>query len=160
MKTRGLALLLALAPLAAPAYAIDSLTGTYEGKASCKGVFGDVATKVKYDIEIRLSEQKDGVVMTTFFEGAMGSDLYRSYHVEVADKPDRAKIGGVTCTLATEADVTGIALQGDVVIKPGSAKGTIKGTYTLYSAPPILDACTFSVKRTSTAPPKVIGCVP
>jgi hypothetical protein len=139
----------------APALAIESLTGTYEGKATCKGVFGDATTKEKYDLTIQILEA-EGIVLTTRFGDLPNTDVFRGYVVELA-KLDRGKVAAVSCTLGA-TDLTGISLQGDVVIKPGSANGTIKGSLTLFVPPTVVDVCTFTVKRTATAVAKLEGC--
>jgi hypothetical protein len=160
VKTRSLSFLAITAALvlsAAPARAIDSLSGTYEGKASCKGISGGDATKVKTGLTIRIVEGA-GITMTAAFTGSMGGETLLGFHAEYTGKVDRAKLAAVSCGLSS-GNVDGVSLEGDVVIKPGSEKGTVKGSLTVYVADGnVIDVCTFSVKRTSNIAPKLLGC--
>lgn len=150
-------LAIGLALSAVPASAIDSLTGTYEGKFSCKGSNNGVPSKNKGAVTLAISElpmanhaslSEDGVAIGTF-------DEFK--HIEETGKDDRSKVAGGDCGLLNVG--RGIALAADVVIKSGSEKGTIKGTYIrLGEKPSRIDVCTFSAKRTAVADPEVAGC--
>jgi hypothetical protein len=142
----------------APARAIDSLTGTYEGKMSCKGQSGINATKTKADIKIDVLDAEVDLLQVTVLPVLPVGAVVELLVLGPLVKPDRAKIGGVDCTLERLAK-SGIALQADAVIKPGSEKGTLKGSFFHYEgAASIVDVCTFAVKRTTTTAPELLGC--
>jgi hypothetical protein len=141
---------------AAPAAAIDDVTGTYEGKLTCRQISNGTATKVKQDVVVGLDEGKGGFVAVDVgsLATAIGGIL-----VEDTAKTDRAKIVGVECGV-TYLNTVGGALHADLVIKPGSDKGTVKGTLVVMDeAVPLGSLCTFTAKRTSTTPPKLDLCL-
>jgi hypothetical protein len=149
-----LAIGLALAPV--PASAIDLLTGTYEGKYSCKGSNNGTPTKSKGEATIAITEGKVSL-LATLSEDATQVGIFELLHIEETAKQDRSKIAGGDCGLLNVG--RGAALAGDVVIKPDSEKGAIKGTYIRMGAKPDrIDVCSFSVKRTATTDPMVLGC--
>jgi hypothetical protein len=159
MKVRFVAsttITIGLALAALPASAIDSLTGTYEGKFSCKGSNNGAPTKGKGDAVLTITE--DGTVLAALTEnGAPAGGTFDLLHIEETAKQDRSKVAGADCGLLNVG--RGIALEGDVVIKTGSEKGTVKGSYIrLGDKPARIDVCTFTVKRTSTTDPAVQGC--
>jgi hypothetical protein len=151
----GLALVLGTAP----ARALDSVSGSYAGKMSCKGYSGGTATKTKLDITIDAIDGK-GVGLQVKTAGTqIGQTIISPLLLEDTAKLDRAKLAGVDCATSPFSSV-GMALQADVVIKPGSPKGTLKGTLTRRSGEGAgsIDQCTFSVKRTSTKEPLFAFC--
>jgi hypothetical protein len=142
---------------AAPASAIDLLTGTYTGKMSCKGQSGIEATKSKSDITIDVVEGM-GVLLQVKQGPILLAEVVEALVLESMAKPDRAKLGGLSCLLEA-GQLSGIAFQADAVIKEGSEKGTLKGSLIRYeSGASIVDVCTFSAKRTSTAAPVLAAC--
>ena len=142
----------------APARAIDDMTGTYTGKMSCKGQSGINATKSKADIGIDVLDGETPLLKVTTLPVLPLGDTVELVLGEPLAKPDRAKVGGVDCDLS-EASKSGIAIQADVVIKPGSDKGTLKGSLIHYEGTlGIIDVCTFSAKRTSTTAPALAQC--
>jgi hypothetical protein len=76
--------------------------------------------------------------------------------IDSADKPDRGKFSGLTCGL-TVGTLNGSSVHADLTIKPGSSKGSIKGTIHVHQ-PGTAGFCTFSGKRTSTEAPNVLLC--
>jgi hypothetical protein len=150
----GLALALVLVLAAAPALALDDISGSYAGKMSCKGYSGGTAAKTKLDITIDVAEGK-GVALQVKAGGAqIGETIISPILLEDAAKLDRGKLAGVDCATSFASSV-GVALQADAGVKPGSEKGTLKGTLTRRSGvgAGAIDECTFSVKRTSTTVP-------
>ena len=159
MKPRILAsmsLATGLALAAVPALAIDSLTGTYEGKFSCKGSNAGAPTKAKGDATVAISEGVS-ILANVSENGTPVGGTFELLHIEETAKDDRSKIAGADCGLLNVG--RGVALQGDVVIKTGGEKGTIKGTYIrMGEKPNRIDLCTFNAKRTAIADPEVQGC--
>jgi energy-converting hydrogenase Eha subunit B len=71
---------------------------------------------------------------------------------------DRGKLTGVQCGLSFSNYVGG-AVHADVVIKPGSEGGTLKGTLIdLDEAGFVAALCSFTAKRISTADPGPSPC--
>jgi hypothetical protein len=150
------ALALGLVP-ATSAGAAASLSGTYEGKLSCKGLAGGAASKAKQDIVIAVSEDPIGFNME-IHAGAtqIGADL-RGFVMDDAGKPDRAKLFGIDCSMEV-ISLSSLTLIADAVAKEGSEKATLKGSLTDTAGKTQILDCTFSVKRTGVAPPKIDGC--
>jgi hypothetical protein len=148
---------LALA-VAAPALALDTLTGTYTGKMSCKGYANQAPTKSKQDITIDVIDSKGFVLQVRAGATDVGTAVF-AFKIEDAVKTDRGTFAGVDCTL-TSISGDGIALRGDAVVKPGNGKATLKGSLTRQDVDGdgLVEHCTFSVKRTSTTAPKFPFC--
>jgi hypothetical protein len=162
MKIHGLGSTLAACALglalAAPAGAAESLTGTYEGKLNCKGLVAGAATKTKRDATIQVSEGKIGTsIVITADSTSLGNPIF-AFVMDDTGKADRAKVFGVDCELdaVARSDLTFVA---DAVAKEGSEKATLKGTITDTTDRTRILECAFSVKRTTAAPPKILGCV-
>ena len=161
MKLTKLAVLAAAAfVVSAPAHAIDNMTGVYNGKMSCKGNRDGVPTKTKGDASVSVVEDATVRLLVTLDSVLLGGPVGVFRIVEAA-KPDRAKIQGLDCP-STTSSTTSLTIAGDVVIKTGSEKGTIKGTLIRRSspAPALIEVCAFTVKRTSTELPEVVACPP
>jgi hypothetical protein len=162
MKTRRLVLLplaAALALSAAPARALESLSGAWTGKLSCKGSAAGNATKSKRDLTLRIVDG-EGVQMTVAADGAVIGETVRVFLAEDAAKTDRGRFAGVSCDLDAFS-LQGLSISADAVVKTGSGKGSLKGT--LYRVSPmgvVLEDCTFSAKRTDALPPKIEFCLP
>jgi hypothetical protein len=141
---------------ASPAGAIDTVTGTYEGKMTCRQIASGETTKVKQDVVVDVFE---GVSNFVGLDVGDVSNAIGGVLVEDTAKPDRAKLVGVECGV-TYLNTVGGVLHADVVIKQGSDKGTMKGTLIVMDEfAPLGSLCTFTVKRTSTAEPMVEPCL-
>jgi hypothetical protein len=161
MKITKLAVLAAaVLAVAAPAHAIDNMTGVYNGKMSCKGNRDGVATKSKGDASVSVVDDTTVRLLVTLDSVLLGGTVNVFRLVDDA-KPDRAKIQGLDCP-STTSSPTSLTIAGDVVIQTGSEKGTIKGTLIRRNSPDpaSIDVCTFTVKRTSTELPEVVACPP
>jgi hypothetical protein len=146
---------------AAPARAIDPMTGSYAGKLSCKGYAGGTPSKSKHDATVVVVEGKTIRLLVTA-DGAPFGDTVSVFRLAHATKLDRAKIQGLDCP-STNSSSLSLTIEGDVVIKPGSEKGTIKGSLIrrdTLGMPAAIEVCTFTVKRTSTELPEVPPCPP
>jgi hypothetical protein len=155
MRVATVAAFAAFAFAASPAAAIDNVTGTYEGKMTCRQIASGATTKVKQDVTVDVFEGKSNIgVDVGSVSTAIGGVL-----VEDTAKTDRAKLVGVECGV-TFLNTAGGVLHADVVIKPGSDKGTIKGTLIVMDEfAPLGSLCTFTAKRTSTAEPDIEPCL-
>src|SRR5262245_55286111 len=119
----------ALAGAAAlPAAALEDATGLYEGKMKCAALIGGVPDQRKGDVSIGVYDAGDGSVMMEISAPPfLGTEALSGVASEDAAKPDRGRIAAVECDLGF-ATPTGAAVSADVVVKPGGAKATLKGT--------------------------------
>jgi hypothetical protein len=152
----GLAAIGAAVLAAAPAAALDTATGVYTGKATCRQIVAGATSKSKQDVSFTLAQTGLDVSLS-----AAGTDLVFTNlegHVAAdADKLERGAFVAFTCGGPT---VAGFALHGDLVIK-SSGKASLKGTVVeLDSKADKVRICTFSAKRTSISAPPIIPCVP
>jgi hypothetical protein len=145
------------AAFGAPAAALDDASGTYTGKVKCTYIDGGNPLKEKFDITVRLVDEKYSDRMAIDTDGGVFTPTVIGQVLASTDKPDRGKFAGLTCTLSPETQ-NGSAVHSDIVIKPGSEKGSIKGTIFIYQLG-TAGICSFSAKRTSTTPPEVFLCV-
>jgi hypothetical protein len=144
--------------LATSAGAAASLTGTYEGKLSCKGLAAGATSKTKQDITILVSESKIGIAMQITAGATQVGDPLRGFVMDDSGKPDRAKLFAVDCDMNL-VQLSNLTLIGDAVAKEGNDKATLKGAITDTTGKARILDCTFSAKRTSTAPVKFEGCI-
>jgi hypothetical protein len=149
----------ALIGTGAPARAIDNLTGTYTGKLACRTYEpGEKPAKSKRDVTIEVVDNaQDPLVYLRISAGVapIGETIHVSRYPDA--KPDRVKLAGADCSFDVYSQ-TGVALQAEAAIPSGSEKGTLKGTLSRQTeAPPALEICTFSAKRTATEPPTGIN---
>jgi hypothetical protein len=148
---------------AAPALALDSATGSYEGRIKCAALTGGAASTQKADVTIRVFDAGDGTVLMAVAASPVASTAAMSGIVTgSATRPDRGKVGAVECSLSYSS-TQGATVLLDVTIPPGSAKGKLKGTLIDLAAPatstPVAAAlCTFTAKRTSTKAPNFPVC--
>lgn len=152
---------LALTLGASTAGAFD-LTGTWSGKATCKGL-GDGA-KFTGKTPILADVSQSGRDVYVMFQGF--SFLTHAVGITVANaqKPDKGEAGFVAC--GNEPDpVFGVTVRAKVSTTPSKGKGTIKLIAVVagknLSGVGVTDAtftCTGSLKRTATADPMIGGC--
>jgi hypothetical protein len=145
---------------ASPAQAIDNMTGLYNGKMSCKGNQDGVPTKSKGLASVSILEDTT-IRLLVALDGALLGGPVNVFRLAEDAKPDRAKIQGLDCP-STTSSISSLTVVGDVAIKSGTDKGTIKGTliHRNQGVPNRIDVCTFTVKRTSTELPEVLPCPP
>ena len=144
--------------LSSPAGAIDNLTGSWTGKLSCKGYAGGAPSKTKHDVAISVVQTKGARLRFTADGVALG-DTVLLYLIADEAKADRAKIQGLDCVSNFESGVS-LAMEADVAIKPGTEKGTMKGSLIRRDATGVgvIAVCTYTVKRVSTELPEVPTC--
>jgi hypothetical protein len=152
-------IVLALA-LPLPSQAID-LTGTWEGKYTCKGFEGE---KFSFTVVGTLEITQTGaeLALRVPFDG--GADEYNGVAIDDARKPETAGAAYfVHCGTSEDPgtglegfDETGFAKLKTNASGGGSFKAT---TNAFFSEPPIgAGNCKFSFKRTSTVDPVVPAC--
>jgi hypothetical protein len=139
----------------APAAALGSLTGTYDGKLSCRRIDGGVADKFKQDISVEVVDAGvDGIGMdfVGFAETIVG------YAVADASKEKSGKVNAVSCSLTSFTQV-GAVVHADASTKQGSDKATLKGTLIRMDEKGAeATICSFTVKRSTSTPPTVGVC--
>lgn len=162
MNVRSFGFFLAAAGLglavAVSAGAAESLSGSYAGKLSCKGLVAGAAAKSKRDITIDVVDGVGFAAIQVKAGATQIGEAIRAFVMDDTGKPDRAKVFGVDCGFDV-VSLENLTLIADGVAKAGSDKATLKGTLTdTTDQSQILD-CTFSVKRTTPTPPKFEVCV-
>jgi hypothetical protein len=160
MKARewGILALGAIALGAAPASALDTVAGTYEGKATCRQIVAGAASKSKHDVV--MSVVNPGATLSLQITGSADFAATGTVDGTVAGdaaKPDRGAFTGFACG---GSGVNGIAVHGDVVVK-STGRASVKGTILQADEPTdAVRICTFAVKRTAINAPPVIPCTP
>jgi hypothetical protein len=138
--------------LAAPAAALDDLTGVYDMKLTCKNLDSGVSQPFKVDEDFSLVDVGDG---TARFE-TMGFGPGLAFVLTETAKPDRGVLAGTTCSVRPDS-LNGLILRLDVNTKPADPK--LKGTLFFFGNDGSNSAsCKFTAKRAATGPVKIGGC--
>ena len=146
--------ILAALAAGAPAAAIESLTGTYAAKVSCKAIVAGERGKLKFESDLEVSDLGGGQVLlhgTALgdFDGFLLADMAR---------PDGGVLSALACPLNV-GNQNGSVLAVDVKTKPGSDDASFKGTLVNLGEGDMRSAvCKITAKRTSTSAPKLVGC--
>jgi hypothetical protein len=139
---------------AAPAGAIESVSGSYEGKLICKGVAAGDFVKEKTDVEIGIADDGAGNLILS----VSGIGIFEGFVLGSMRKPETGTLSGVSCTLGI-VDLAGAAFHAEVKVKAGSAKASFKATLTRMDLGEGRSAlCTLKAKRVSTIEPMLIVC--
>lgn len=142
---------------AAPSHAFD-LTGTWQGKQTCRGFdFVGLGAKFTLDDDIAISQAGDEVFVR------IGDSDYTGRKIDDPGKPERGRLYLVRCTTD---NVPGTETEGewdetaDFTVKTkATGSGTIKGFSTFIDFEGI-GSCKWKFKRTGSADPVVTGCTP
>jgi hypothetical protein len=160
--SRAFATAALLALLPGPALAFD-LTGTWQGKASCKGLAdGETFKRSKFEVSAGVSQSGRDVNINfaglSFVTGASG------IAVPSSKKPEKGELGFVSCGTEPEP-IFGVTGRAKVATTPSKGTGTIKFTAVVAGKDigdlGVNDAvftCTGAMKRTATADPAIGGC--
>jgi hypothetical protein len=152
-----LPLALAAACLAHPAAAFD-LTGTWEGKQTCKGSDG---AKFSFVFPTTLRITQTGTVLAMEVVSDAGSDFYNGTGIDGTAKPENGEAYfvhcGTTFVPATGKEAFDETGRGIVKTKE-TGSGSFKGTSNFYNGEPEVANCKWSYKRTLTADPAVLSC--
>jgi hypothetical protein len=131
---------------AAPALAVESLTGTWEGSLKCQTLDSGTTTKSKVDQSVVISDLGvEGIrVHLVSTKG-----IFEGYVVADGKKPANGQISTVSCFF-NDPDRAGGVLQADVKTKAGDEKASLKGELLLMDEENgIIESCSLSVKRVS-----------
>ena len=137
-----------------PAGALESASGSYEGKLVCKGIEGGERVKAKVELQIGIIDDGvEGIAMEidTFgrFDGFLLTDTR---------KPETGTLSAVSCPL-TVTSRTGRVLHAEVKIKAGTDKATLKGKLIRMDFPGEASAlCELKAERVASLPPNLPVC--
>jgi hypothetical protein len=141
--------------LGAPAAALESTSGAYEGKLVCKGITSGDREKTKEDVEVGVFDDGAGGVLLEI--GTLGT--FEGFLLTDSRKPETGTLSAVSCTLNV-ATQTGRALHAEMKIKAGSEKGKLKGKLIRMDLPGEAAAlCELKAERVSTLGPKLAVCL-
>lgn len=137
-----------------PAAALESASGSYEGKLVCKGIDGGEHGKTKQDVEIGIFDDgAGGVEMQLSSVGTFGGFLLTDTR-----KPETGTLSAVDCTLSLPG-LIGAALQAEMKVKAGSDKASLKGSLVRMDKAGAASAlCQLKAERVSPIPPKLLAC--
>src|SRR5512145_1153598 len=109
----------------APAAAIESVSGSYEGKLICKGIAAGEDTKDKSDVQIGILDDGAGNLVLS----VSGLGPFEGFVLGSMRKPETGTLSGVSCTLGI-VDLAGASFHAEVKVKAGSPKASFKATIT------------------------------
>jgi hypothetical protein len=143
---------------AAPAGAVENLTGTYEGKIKCQSLVNGVFDTFKQDLTVEiLDDGAEGVAveLVTFDPRAFIG------FVVPFPKPQSGVLSAGACAFASPGNLNGGTLQGEVKTKPGSDKASVRFNVTLMDdATLTAETCLVTAKRVSSTAPTLPVCAP
>jgi hypothetical protein len=157
MRTRILALPAGLALLlfVAPASALESLTGTWEGVLKCATLDSGTRSKTKVATVLEIVDSGPGGLQIELVSSDL---LFVGFVVADGAKPDKGALSAASCAFAFD-ELDGGTLQADVKTRAGAAKATLKARLSLMGAvQEIVRSCTITAKRVSADEPDIIGC--
>jgi hypothetical protein len=151
---------LATALIAAPASAIDSLSGIWRGKFTC-GSTSPTGTSP--------STKADATISVEDLGGGSGRIRINNLLivpitvtiVSGTDKPEQGRVAGVNCGF--DADTGGTLIQSLAKVKAGSDKGAMTGEVITFGggvAPHAVTVCRFKVKRAEPLAAPIGDCPP
>jgi uncharacterized protein (DUF427 family) len=127
------------------AFALEDLTGTWEGQISCEAIDGDVVAHFSAAATAYVADAGAGLIGVQV--QSIGTFIGR-YQVEAAH-PDHAVVQGASCDF-DEEDVDGAVLRLDAKTKAGSTKASLAGTLIIVDGPGETSTqCELKLKRTS-----------
>lgn len=140
--------------LAAPAAAIESVSGTWNGKLRCKGIQDGSFAKQKSDITVAIVDDGAGGLVFDF-EGIGG---FEGFVLGSAKKPATGTLSALSCLVSQDLGEGG-TFHAEVKVKPGSGKASFKGTMTLmHRGSSVSSLCQVKAKRVSAVTPMVPAC--
>jgi hypothetical protein len=157
MNARSAAISIGLCSLlaAAPASAVESLSGTWEGTLKCQTLDSGTTTKTKVDQTVAIEDLgEEGVVLN--LQSTKG--LFNGFVVADGKKPQNGILSAAGCGF-NQPDLEGGVLQLEVKTKAGDVKASLKGDLLLMDLDEdIAESCTLTAKRVSNSVPKLPLC--
>jgi hypothetical protein len=160
MNVRSVAIGIGLCSLvsAAPAGAVQNLTGTYLGKIRCESLAaGGVPDRSKQDVTVEIVH--DGAGDASVEVVGFSVEAWIGHVVSVGAKPDIGILSAASCGFASPLALSGGVLQGPVKTKTGSDKASIRFVVTVFDEANLAQTCLVTAKRTSTTEPTLPDCV-
>ena len=157
----ALLFVLALAfPLSAQAF---DLTGTWEGKYTCKGSDG---SNFAYSVPTTIEITHVGTEIRLQFPFEGGADVYAGLSIDDDKKPLEKGVAYLIHCGMTDVPGSGENDFDETAFVRATTKsnggGTLKGSTVFFVSappPPEISSCKWSYKRTSTADPGVPACL-
>lgn len=150
---------LAAACLAQPAAAFD-LTGTWEGKQTCRGLSAGEKTSFSFPSTLRITQTGTELALEVVSDA--GTDVYNGIGIDGALNPLAGEAYFVHCGTSDVPAVGQDAFDesGRAVVKTKAeiVGGSFVGTSSFYNDFPEVFSCKWSYKRTDAADPGVAGC--
>jgi hypothetical protein len=148
MNVRSAAISFGLCGLlaAAPAAAVESLTGTWEGSLKCDRLDTGTVTKPKVDQTVVIQDSGvKGIAMNL----VSTKGTFFGFVVADGKKAVNGKLSTASCAF-NNPDLVGGVLQGDVKTKTGDVKASLKADLLLMDDENgVIESCALSVKRVS-----------
>jgi len=141
---------------AAPAAAVELLTGTWEGSLKCETLDSGTVTKSKVDQTVVIA---DGGIKGVAMELVSTKGTFFGFVVADGKKAENGKLSTASCAF-NDPDLVGGVLQGDLKTKTGDLKASLKGDLLLMDEENgIIESCSLSVKRVSLEGAAVPPCL-
>jgi len=155
-----------------PALGLGDLTGTYEGKLTCKGTLDGLgAEKFESTGDLRVTQDASDRLWISLPDvfGILSEVRYRGVIASSAKSESKGEIAFASCFTgftANPADpISGEVGRAKASAKPASEKATLRGDARLFlhdtgtqGAVAEIYTCKLRYKRTATADPNVSGC--
>jgi hypothetical protein len=130
---------------ASSAGALEDLTGSWAGTATCDSVTPGLHEKAKEAFSIVIDDDESGNAFLT-----AGAATFHVTVIEDANAPAKGRVGGQECNADAGNGVDALALT--VKAKDGSDKGTMSGVLVGVRTNPTfrVQTCNLKLKRTTT----------
>jgi hypothetical protein len=152
---------LALLMMSGPALAVESLSGTYEGKLRCETTTAGAVSKTKQDVVVEVSDLgEDGVTLEILEDGGQTiEDRIIGLVIQDAVKAESGILPMASCDYESFHQ-EGLVARLAVRTKLGSTKAGLKGTLLRSNIEGVTSSiCTLDVKRVATETPAVEPCI-
>ena len=156
MNPRALALSgLVLLGALQPAAAAPSLTGTWEGVLRCELLDSGATSKSKVAATLEVVDDGPGGVR---IEIVSTDHLFTGFVVAKTAKPEKGVLSAASCAFGWD-NLDGGTLQGDVRVKAGGGKASLRAQLTIMGlVQELARSCTLTAKRVNSAEPDVMTC--
>jgi hypothetical protein len=161
--TRGMTMLavvvVAILVACAPAASALDLTGTWEGKQTCKGLAEGEKVTFTCCEKVEITQSGDTVNIKVN-GGADGADFYFGRVTTLTDHPDKGAVTFVSCPTNNTVPNLSEMVFSNVTDDPkvGSVKGTLKGEGPFLETSDEQYVCTWSYKRVNRTDPLIPPC--
>jgi hypothetical protein len=140
------------------------LTGTWEGRQTCRGFDGERFSfkipSARGDVSV-LHITQVGSALALRLATSDGDDVYRGIGIDALDRPEGGQVYVVKCGTDDDLSIleSGFDEVGSGPVKTrANGAGTFKLLSTFLNEAPATAFCRWSYKRVDTADPGVPGC--